>query len=650
ISQTILVEYFRIFYNREDYITVFNDNNFIKGFLTLKDASEYFSKGTLHLSKVRPIKHQSNFYSYQIALSVLPVYVNKFRDYLLNLGEQTIGIDANISDYNYIRSYIPEINFYRCEDYPGIEFDLVIILRCPLLLQHYLFREAKRINISDLFESFLLIDFLQFANDNNLQTLFIEGPVLDKLQKTEKFKYIQSNISLEQILKDKEYLSQFCLGDRNQIDYIIHSTYGVLTGNRVITNGISLRSGYFSSPKLNVNHFGERRSLPSTKAASNPDIYIYGSCLTFGLFAEDNKTFPSYLQKLINESTKVSGVVHNLGVKGKALLINDLLLAMQSEVKSQDILVFVSPISAYSLKILKEKNIEYFDFSAYLNKTNNPDCIYLNNTYHSNVTVYKELARFCFELISNFPTFSKQIESPLRISGFSYNRRIELFDQHYMWKYIFLKKYLSFLDSLSRPSTEVIAGSLLITANPFTLGHAALIQMALKYCDYLYIFVVENDSFQYSYIERMEMVKRYCENNPKCCVVPSGDIWGSEDLFPEYFNRNYLHKDIIISPEDAIIFGKYIAPKLKITRRFIGDERHDSTTSQYNQYLKKYLPNFGIEVIQFERKKNIFGDEIKGGDVRKIISDKGIDDEMLVNYLPYTTIEVIKSFKSLMSH
>lgn len=644
ISKSIIVDFFREFNNRDNFITVIEDNGNVMGYLTLKNASSYLSQCTLYLLNTRPLKHQNNFHSYQIALSVLPAYVNEFKTYLISHGVQTIGIDANTSDYNYIKSYIPEINVYRCEDNPNKIFDVVIILRCPAALQLSLFGTAKKIRISDLLESFVLDDLLKFAGEINLQTLFIEGPVTEKLHEKEKYKYLGSQLSLEEILEDEEYLAHFCLGDRDQIDYIYNSQYGVFSGNRIITNGISLRSGNFKSPKLNVNQYGERKSLSNTKELSNPDIYIYGSCLSFGIFVEDEKTFPSYLQNLINESDTVFGSVHNMGVKGKALLINDMLLAMQSELKSQDVLVFVSPISSYSIRILKKYNIEYFDFTKHLNKVNNPECVYLNNAYHSNVAVYKELAKFSFALISKFLASSKQLKPSLLVSGFTHNGKKVLFDQHYMWKHVFLRKYLSYLNSLPRPAKGAIVGSVLITANPFTLGHASLIKRSLKYCDYLYVFVVENDSFQYTYSQRMEMVKGYLAHNQKCCVVPSGDIWGSKDLFPEYFNRKYNDNNVKISQEDAYIFCNYIAPALGITLRFVGDETHDPVTKQYNQYLEKHLPTYGIKVIRFEREKTSFGVDIEGKTIRDIITEKGIDDESLHLYLPLTTIDAIKTF------
>jgi len=78
--------------------------------------------------------------------------------------------------------------------------------------------------------------------------------------------------------------------------------------------------------------------------------------------------------------------------------------------------------------------------------------------------------------------------------------------------------------------------------------------------------------------------------------------------------------------------------------RFVGDEKNDPVTKQYNQYLEKHLPTYGIKVIHFEREKTSFGVDIEGKTIRKIITEKGIDDESLHLYLPLTTIDAIKRF------
>lgn len=201
------------------------------------------------------------------------------------------------------------------------------------------------------------------------------------------------------------------------------------------------------------------------------------------------------------------------------------------------------------------------------------------------------------------------------------------------------------MNTLPHAPKGAIVGSCLITANPFTLGHVSLIRRSLECCDFLYVFVVQAEHFEYSFSIRLEMVSDFLRNQSRCCVIPSGDIWGSQDLFPDYFNRNSANNQITITPEDALIFGKFIAPTLGITMRFIGEEKNDNTTSQYNEYLKSELPKYGISVIQFEREKAENGKDIEAKTVRKIIASTGVTDKSLQHYLPKSTIEIIKRLK-----
>lgn len=52
---------------------------------------------------------------------------------------------------------------------------------------------------------------------------------------------------------------------------------------------------------------------------------------------------------------------------------------------------------------------------------------------------------------------------------------------------------------------------------------------------------------------------------------------------------------------DLKIFGSYIAPKLGISVRFVGEEPMDFVTRQYNNRMKDILPQYGIEVVEVPR-------------------------------------------------
>ena len=75
----------------------------------------------------------------------------------------------------------------------------------------------------------------------------------------------------------------------------------------------------------------------------------------------------------------------------------------------------------------------------------------------------------------------------------------------------FLNEYLAKIDKLKfNISEDHIVGSIVMAANPFTLGHAGIIDIISNECDFFYVFVIEDDSFDFSFIDRYEMVRRYC--------------------------------------------------------------------------------------------------------------------------------------------
>jgi cytidyltransferase-like protein len=68
-----------------------------------------------------------------------------------------------------------------------------------------------------------------------------------------------------------------------------------------------------------------------------------------------------------------------------------------------------------------------------------------------------------------------------------------------------LKQYQQQLSALKKPGARI--GSIVLNANPFTLGHLYLIETALQQCDWLHVFVVGEDRSQFSYADRLALVR-----------------------------------------------------------------------------------------------------------------------------------------------
>ena len=171
-----------------------------------------------------------------------------------------------------------------------------------------------------------------------------------------------------------------------------------------------------------------------------------------------------------------------------------------------------------------------------------------------------------------------------------------------------------------------------MNCNPFTLGHKYLVEYALSHCDYLVVFVVQEDKSYFHFPDRFRIATENCKCYESVCVIPSGNLIASNYTFPEYFKREE-HRDngltsssMRITPVlDFRVFCSYIAPVLGIKKRFIAEEPLDKVTRQYNLYMKRVLSEFDIDVVEIPRKTLIDGEIISASKVRKMYKERSFD-------------------------
>ncbi len=178
------------------------------------------------------------------------------------------------------------------------------------------------------------------------------------------------------------------------------------------------------------------------------------------------------------------------------------------------------------------------------------------------------------------------------------------------------------LSSMTKVNKET--GAIVMNLNPMTLGHLYLIEEAYKQVEHLIIFVVEQDDSQYSFKDRMELVRKNTEHLKNISIFPSTMYIISAATFPTYF----LKEQKIIERQQALldigIFGHYFAPYFSIKKRFVGNEPFDVTTAMYNEQMKSILPSYGVEVVEVSRK--MMGEEIiSASRVRKLINERKWD-------------------------
>jgi len=185
---------------------------------------------------------------------------------------------------------------------------------------------------------------------------------------------------------------------------------------------------------------------------------------------------------------------------------------------------------------------------------------------------------------------------------------------------------------------EQTIGAIVMTANPFTYGHRSLIKYASEQVDWLYVFVVEEDAFMFSFEARIKLVNEGVRDLANVTIIPSGNFIISKKTFNDYFHKEQQRVKKVNANEDLYIFSKYIAPYFGIKIRFAGEENLDKITKQYNDLMRRVLPKYGIEFFEIRREKRE-GVDISASAVRKLMVNDNLDKVSVL--VPKTTYKYI---------
>ena len=483
----------------------------------------------------------------------------------------------------------------------------------------------------DRMRLFLQLSF--YCKDNNIECLnFVtDGDVL--LNDIEKINFEHHRYFKDLLLEDNQLISSMYKGINSKKERKINeiANYGVVLQRR-LENDLLLTKD-ISGEFFNIKN-GIRVTTGSPKQYVNT-IYIFGACTIFGSVVSDDYTIPSLIQKKINK-TDYNYRVINFGVSGSP----DILKMLKSvDIKSNDIVVILYPhiIENYcnSLKMInilpainetkkKSEEMIFFDSVSHIGEKGSElfaDEIYKHLSY--------KLVKSTKENMNNniYNMFKNREEDICRLYNYDSYRKMLLEEG---------KKV---------PIGAKRIGAIVMNANPFTKGHLFLTEYAISKCDYLFIFVVEENKSFFSTNDRIEMVKRGVSKLKNVSVVMSGKLIVSSHTFPEYFNKENTDegKQMINVNEDIRLFSQYLAPLVGINIRFLGEEPVDQVTKQYNKALKNILPLFNIDVEEIPRKKarnNI----ISASSVRKLFQKE--DFVKMQELCPESTIEYLKMVRN----
>lgn len=192
---------------------------------------------------------------------------------------------------------------------------------------------------------------------------------------------------------------------------------------------------------------------------------------------------------------------------------------------------------------------------------------------------------------------------------------------------------------------DEILGAVVMNANPFTLGHRALVKEATDRCAQVLVFVVEEEASAFSFADRLHLVRAGVADMAKAIVLPAGPYIVSRASFPSYFTGKAAHA-AVHAVLDATIFASRIAPDLGISIRFVGEEPYCQTTAAYNEALRKVLPEHGVSLCEIRRKTSA-GGVISASKVRELMRTDEDPDRIttLSELVPKSTMDFLLSDK-----
>ena len=355
-----------------------------------------------------------------------------------------------------------------------------------------------------------------------------------------------------------------------------------------------------------------------------------------GTCATDKYTMESDLQRLINQNYENSYKVINYGVQGGWDLINDFERILDTSLNKGDIVIQVEGEMNY--EIIDKYGFKRFNnLSSLFDRPHNYGYWSIDKYGHITSKGYEVVASYIYDIIK--PDLNKnEPTEPVQTVKYQFENEVDTFlDDNPD-----LKNYLDGLKEVKeKNNVNGKIGSIVMNCNPFTLGHRYLIEQAASQVDHLYIFVVEEDKSVFPFKDRIDLVKKgVADLGDKVTVLPSGKWIISLLTFPEYFSKDDKQEDIIDPSQDVKLFGKYICPALGINKRFVGEEPFDKVTKQYNESMRKELPNFNVEFEEIPRKSVDGEDIISATKVRKALKEK--DFETLKKYVPQTTFDYLQ--------
>ena len=378
-----------------------------------------------------------------------------------------------------------------------------------------------------------------------------------------------------------------------------------------------------ASPHYNV--VNNARVTTDVPATYKNTVYLFGNCNAVSLFAEDKNTMASHLQRRCNAAMPGKLRVHCAANMQNFVDSTRQILSPRFVFKPGDQVILLSHDVKESLA---EGVLEHFqnrsfyqfrDFSGAFQRPHGYGEVVFDNK-HLAPEGFAMLADLLYAIVEKAVDEEERNESPIA---------------PYLAPYL---KYLAMLRK-KRDTAAQTVGAIVMNCNPFTLGHKHLVMEAAKRCDYLYIFVLDEDKSFFPFDDRIAMVKLGLAGVPGISVVPGGKVILSSETMPEYFEKEDIQSVTVDTSHDLTLFATLVAPRLGITKRFAGTEPFCRVTQQYNDGMREMLPRHGVEFVELPR-FSVGGREVSASLARECLKNKKF--ETLQELVPATTYDFLR--------
>ncbi|MCL2763711.1 MAG: citrate lyase ligase [Treponema sp.] len=474
------------------------------------------------------------------------------------------------------------------------------------------------------------------SNNPNVPVCILHNPNLGLIKnKSNNENYLNSNkigiFKLLKMLKDKNPIIPEAIKRYNSYPGYAKSITKDRTYSKV---GNIYKVNDINGKYMNV--IAGNRLTTDQPEKYNGIVYLFGHSVIFGRGAEDKDTIASNLQRIFNKFAKDRNILPKLVINCSNISSWDYLKMFDFintfNYNKNDIIV----VPRYHTNKINKEREKLFFICQTQNAFERPHDmgeVFIDKNIHINAEGNKKVAELLFETFENNNLLKGEYKYECGKNDHKKNS-VLISD-------LYRNELVEYKNKLIQTQEKLFGkiGSIVMNCNPFTLGHRYLIEYAASQVKHLFIFAVEEDKSIFPFTDRFELIKIGTKDLNNVTVLPSGKFIISNLTFKDYFDKASIQDRAIDPSLDIQLFASEIAPTLNIRVRFAGEEPIDMITKQYNDTMKRLLPDYGIEFIEIPRKE--FNNEvISASRVRKLLDEKNF--EQIAKIVPETTLDYLK--------